>query len=100
MAPPKLKTTIAILGCGDVGATLAYTLVLQPICSEVILVDLKQDLLEAQVRDLNDATCRGDADVKVRAGTHRDAGQADIVVITAGAKQKPGMCIVPGNRTH
>jgi len=90
MAPPKLKTTIAILGCGDVGATLAYTLVLQPICSEVILVDLKQDLLEAQVRDLNDATCRGDADVKVRAGTHRDAGQADIVVITAGAKQKPG----------
>ncbi|KAF2854568.1 l-lactate dehydrogenase-like protein [Plenodomus tracheiphilus IPT5] len=90
MTAPKLKTTIAILGCGDVGATLAYTLVLQPICSEVILVDLKKDLLEAQVRDLNDATYRGDSGVKVRAATHQEAGQADIVVITAGAKQKTG----------
>ncbi|CAG5175052.1 uncharacterized protein ALTATR162_LOCUS10806 [Alternaria atra] len=90
MTTPKLKTTIAILGCGDVGSTLAYTLILQPICSEVILVDLKASLLEAQVRDLNDATYRGGSGVKVRAGTHKDAGQADIVVITAGAKQKSG----------
>jgi L-lactate dehydrogenase len=90
MSHPKLKTTIAILGCGDVGSTLAYTLILQPICSEVILVDPKKDLLNAQVRDLSDATYRGGSGVKVRAGTHLDAGQADIVVITAGAKQKAG----------
>lgn len=91
MAGPKLKTSIAIVGCGDVGATLAYTLILQPICSEVILVDPKKELLEAQVRDLGDATYRGGSGVKVRAGNHKDAGHADIVVITAGAKQKPGM---------
>lgn len=90
MTQPKLKTTIAILGCGDVGSTLAYTLVLNPICSEVVLVDPKTALLEAQVRDLSDATYRGGSGVRVRAGTHADAGQADIVVITAGAKQKPG----------
>jgi L-lactate dehydrogenase len=90
MTAPKLKTTIAILGCGDVGSTLAYTLVLQPICSEVVLIDLKASLLEAQVRDLRDATYHGNSGVKVRAGTHKDAGQADIVVITAGAKQKIG----------
>lgn len=90
MTAPKLKTSIAIVGCGDVGATLAYTLILQPICSEVILVDPKKELLEAQVRDLGDATYRGGSGVKVRAGTHEDAGQADIVVITAGAKQKTG----------
>lgn len=91
MAGPKLKTSIAIVGCGDVGATLAYTLILQPICSEVILVDPKKELLEAQVRDLGDATYRGGSGVKVRAGDHKDAGQADIVVITAGAKQKTGL---------
>ncbi|XP_014561514.1 hypothetical protein COCVIDRAFT_33477 [Bipolaris victoriae FI3] len=90
MTQPKLKTTIAILGCGDVGSTLAYTLILQPICSEVLLVDLKQSLLEAQVRDLSDATYRGGSGVRVRAATHAEAGQADIVVITAGAKQKTG----------
>jgi L-lactate dehydrogenase len=90
MNPPKLKTTIAVLGCGDVGATLAYTLILQSICSEVILVDPKTTLLQGQVRDLSDATYRGGSGTKIRAGTHLEAGQADIVVITAGAKQKPG----------
>ncbi|KAF2015840.1 l-lactate dehydrogenase-like protein [Aaosphaeria arxii CBS 175.79] len=90
MAEHRLKTSVAIIGCGDVGSTLAYTLVLQPICSEVILVDPKEDLLQAQVRDLGDATYRGQTGARVRAGTHKDAGQADIVVITAGAKQKIG----------
>ncbi|KAF2281052.1 l-lactate dehydrogenase-like protein [Westerdykella ornata] len=90
MDEQKLNRTIAIFGCGEVGATLAYTLVLNPICNEVILVDPKTDLLEAQVRDLNDATFRGNNGTRVRAGTPRDAAQADIIVITAGAKQKPG----------
>jgi L-lactate dehydrogenase len=90
MDQPKLKTTIAVLGCGDVGATLAYTLILQSVCSEVILVDPKKELLEGQVRDLNDATYRGGSGTKIRAGNHKEAGQADIIVITAGAKQKPG----------
>ncbi|KAF2200807.1 l-lactate dehydrogenase-like protein [Delitschia confertaspora ATCC 74209] len=90
MTTPRLKTSIAILGCGDVGSTLAYTLILNPICSEVILVDPKTDLLNAQVRDLGDATFRGNTGCKIRAGSHKDAGQADVVVITAGAKQKVG----------
>lgn len=90
MAEHKLKTSIAILGCGEVGSTLAYTLVLNPICGEIIMVDPKKALLEAQVRDLSDATYGGRSGTKVRAGTHKDAGQADVVVITAGAKQKPG----------
>ena len=95
MAEPKLKNSIAILGCGDVGATLAYTLILHPICNEVILVDPKTALLEAQVRDLGDATTRGNTGTRIRAGTHKDAGQADIVVITAGAKQKQGPLYLP-----
>lgn len=90
MATPKLKTTIAILGCGDVGATLAYTLILQSTCSEVLLIDPKTTLLAGQVRDLSDATYRSGTGTKIRAGTHAEAAQADIIVITAGAKQKPG----------
>ncbi|KAJ4300971.1 hypothetical protein N0V90_003060 [Kalmusia sp. IMI 367209] len=90
MAEHRLKTSIAILGCGEVGATLAYTLLQNPICSEVMLVDPKKELLDAQVRDLGDATYGGRAATRIRAGTHQEAGQADVVVITAGAKQKPG----------
>lgn len=92
MTDRPLKTTIAIIGCGDVGSTLAYTLLQNPICSEVILVDPKKALLEAQVRDLGDATYGGRSATRVRAGTHKEAGQADIVVVTAGAKQKTGQC--------
>ena len=94
MAEQRLKTSIAILGCGEVGATLAYTLLQNPICSEVILVDPKKELLEAQVRDLGDATYGGRAATRIRAGMHQEAGQADIVVVTAGAKQKPGKSIL------
>jgi len=54
------------------------------------MVDPKTELLMAQVRDLSDATYGSRAATRVRTGTHQEAGQADIVVITAGAKQKPG----------
>jgi L-lactate dehydrogenase len=90
-APPhRLKTTIAIIGAGDVGSTIAYTLLIESICSEVIIVDPKEELLEGQVRDLGDATYGGRSGTRVRKGTHKEAGQADVVVITAGAKQKEG----------
>lgn len=75
MAEPKLKNSIAVIGCGDVGSTLAYALLLNPICNDVILVDPKTELLHAQVRDLNDAGYRGTTATRVRAGTHQDAGQ-------------------------
>ena len=101
MTERRLKTTIAIIGAGDVGSTLAYTLLQNPICTEVLLVDPKTDLLEAQVRDLGDATYGGRSATRVRAGTHKEAGQADIVVVTAGAKQKTGAhcpLLLPSNQ--
>jgi len=86
----KLTSSIAVIGAGDVGASIAYSLLLNPVAHDVILVDLKEELLEAQVRDLGDATFRGNAGVRVKKGTFEEAGQADVIVITAGAKQKKG----------
>lgn len=86
----RLTSSIAIIGAGDVGASIAYSLLLDPVAHDVILVDLKEELLEAQVRDLGDATFRGNAGVRVKKGTFEEAGQADVIVITAGAKQKKG----------
>lgn len=90
MPQNNLKSSIAIIGCGDVGSTLAYSLLLQPICNEIILVDPKKDLVEAQVRDLNDASFRGSSGIRVKVGDHKEAGNADIIVVTAGAAQKKG----------
>ncbi|KAJ4376008.1 hypothetical protein N0V83_001288 [Neocucurbitaria cava] len=86
----KQTSQIAILGAGDVGATIAYSLIMNPVAGEILIVDPKEEVRDAQVQDLSDATFHGNTSTRVRAGTHKEAGQCDIVVITAGAKQKKG----------
>lgn len=85
-----MTSRIAILGSGEVGSTIAYSLILNPVAGEILLVDPKEDVRDAQVQDLSDATFHGNTSTQVRAGTHKEAGQCDIVVITAGAAQKKG----------
>lgn len=87
---PKLTSKIAVLGAGDVGSTIAYSLIMNPIAGDILIVDPKEEVRDAQVQDLSDATFHGGTTTRVRAGTHKEAGQCDIVVITAGAKQKKG----------
>ncbi|KIW07397.1 L-lactate dehydrogenase [Verruconis gallopava] len=86
----KLTSKIAVLGAGSVGSAVAYNLILNPIAGDILLVDPKEDMRDAQVQDLSDATYHGANTSRIRAGTHKEAGQCDIVVITAGAKQKQG----------
>jgi predicted dinucleotide-binding enzyme len=92
MSPdPKLTSQIAIVGAGDVGATIAYSLIMNPVAGDILMVDPKEEVRDAQVQDLSDATFHGNTSTRVRAGTHKEAGQCDIIVMTAGAKQKKGM---------
>ena len=93
MQDPKLTSSIAIVGAGDVGATIAYSLIMNPVAGDILMVDPKEEVRDAQVQDLSDATFHGNTSTRVRAGTHKEAGQCDIVVITAGAKQKKGTLI-------
>jgi L-lactate dehydrogenase len=79
---------VAIIGAGSVGATCAYALLLRRTVSEILLVDTDAPRLTAQVQDLADAAFL--SDTRVRAATPAEAGQSSIVVITAGAKQRPG----------
>lgn len=80
--------TIAIIGAGSVGSTIAHTLLLRRVVGDLILVDIDSKLCRAQVDDLSDGTFL--SDVRVRQGTLGDARDADITIITAGAKQRPG----------
>lgn len=78
---------IAVIGAGSVGAAVCYALLLRPICSELILVDVDQQRCIGEVADLQDGTFL--SNTRVRVGTPQEAGQCDLVVITAGAKQRP-----------
>lgn len=85
---PAMGLTIAIIGAGSVGSTIAHALLIRRVVADIILVDIDQDLCRAQVEDLSDGTFL--SNVRIRQGTNKDAAQAEIIIITAGAKQKPG----------
>jgi L-lactate dehydrogenase len=87
---PECVSKIAIVGAGAVGATITYAAMIRGVAKQLALYDINRAKVDAEVLDLNHglqfvpmATLEGSNDVGVCAG-------ADVVVITAGAKQKPG----------
>ncbi len=88
--PAAGPTRIAIVGAGSVGATLAYACLIRGVGRTIALYDLDAAKARAEVLDLNHglqfvpmATVVGSDDLEVCRG-------ADLVVVTAGAKQRPG----------
>ena len=79
---------VAIVGAGAVGASLAYALLFKNVCSEILIVDINPDIVQAQVLDLADAACV--SHTRIRGASPEEAGQCDIIVICAGANQKEG----------
>lgn len=82
-------TKISIIGAGYVGATAAYTLVLSGLVSELVLVDVNKEKAVGEAMDLNHGV-PFIRPVKVTAGDYADCAGSSIVIITAGANQKPG----------
>ncbi|WP_067782825.1 L-lactate dehydrogenase [Actinomyces vulturis] len=81
---------VAIIGAGAVGSTLAYACVMKGVAREVVLQDIAKEKVEAEALDIAHgiqftpaASVAGSDDVEI-------CRDADVVVITAGAKQKPG----------
>lgn len=82
------KRKIAILGTGNVGATIAYTLAFSGICSEIVLVDINKEKAEGEALDI--AQCAAcEPSVKVWSGEYKDVKGSDIVVVTFGIARKP-----------
>jgi L-lactate dehydrogenase len=90
MASERSSQKIGIIGAGSVGATIAYAAMIRGVGRHIVLFDIARAKVEAEVLDLNhgllfapQATVDGSDDVEIL----RDA---DVIVMTAGAKQKPG----------
>ena len=80
-----------IVGTGNVGASIGYCLVNQRTAvSELVLTDINMDDAEGEAMDLRDTLAVSPSFMKISAGTYKDAGDCDIIIITAGAPQKPG----------
>lgn len=82
---------VMIVGTGNVGASIAYAIVNQRTAvNEIILTDIIAKDAEGEAMDLRDALSVSPSYVKISNGTYKDAKDCDVVVITAGANQKPG----------
>jgi L-lactate dehydrogenase len=90
MAELSTPTKIAIVGgAGAVGATAAYALMISGLAAEIVLIDVNERRVEGEAMDL----VQGAPFVRpvvIRSGGYTDCQGAQIVVITAGASQKPG----------
>ena len=79
----------AVIGCGFVGASIAFSLIQRGLFSQLVLIDANRDKAEGEAMDLSHGLPYIAA-MDVYAGTYDDLSDCALVVITAGANQKPG----------
>ncbi len=84
------KRKIMLVGTGFVGMSFAYSLLSEKGIDELVLVDVNQDKARGEQMDLSDGLLYANTKMKITAGTYEDAKDTNIVVLTAGAAQKPG----------
>ncbi|MGG1553916.1 L-lactate dehydrogenase [Paenibacillus ferrarius] len=83
------KTKIVIIGVGAVGATTAYTLLLRERADELVLIDANKGKAKGDAIDMNHGLPFL-GKTKVWAGEYEDCRDASVIIITAGAAQRPG----------
>ena len=84
-----MSKKITVIGAGNVGATIAYTLSLGNIASQIVLIDINKEKVQGEVMDIVQGTSFRDP-ISVIAGDYEDAADSDIVIITSGIGRKPG----------
>jgi len=86
-----MNNKVVIIGCGNVGMSYAYALVNQrTYVNKLMLIDLDESKVEGEVMDLNHCLSYAPSKISINKGTYQDCSDARIVVIAAGANQKPG----------
>ncbi len=79
---------IAVIGCGFVGSSSAFSLIQSGLFSEIVLIDSDKERAEGEAMDISHGTLFA-RPMKIYAGTYDDIVDAAIIVVTAGAAQKP-----------
>lgn len=81
---------VVLVGTGFVGSSYAFALLNQGVTEELVLIDLNVEKSEGDAMDLNHGLPFAPSRTKIWFGDYSDCKDADIVVLTAGANQKPG----------
>ncbi len=84
------KRKVLLIGTGFVGMSFAYALLNEKGIDELVLMDVNPDKAKGEEMDLSDGMLYANGNMKIYSGEYADATDADIVILTAGAAQKPG----------
>ncbi len=85
----SLKPKVSIIGAGNVGSTFAFSLMISGLAREIVLIDKDERRAQGECMDLNHGAAMVPP-VKIYAAGYEGCKNSDIIVLTAGAKQKPG----------
>lgn len=80
---------VAVIGCGYVGAASAFALMQSGLFAEMVLLDANEERAEGEAMDIAHGLSFANP-MKIYAGNYDDLSDAAVIVITAGANQKPG----------
>ena len=78
-----------MIGCGFVGSAAVFSLMESGLFTEIVLIDVDHTKAEGEAMDISQGIPFGKP-MKIYAGTYDDIVGAEIIIITAGANQKPG----------
>jgi threonine dehydrogenase-like Zn-dependent dehydrogenase len=80
---------VSIIGAGNVGATVAYTLLVKGGCDAISIIDTNQEKALGEAEDLSHGVSLSKS-VEIRAQGYEGVRDADVIVVTAGRNRRPG----------
>ena len=83
------NSKIVVVGAGNVGESVAFSLMLKGVSSELVMIDVNEERAEGSAFDMEDATAFY-SETTVRTGSYKECKNADIIIITAGIARQPG----------
>lgn len=93
------KTKVAIIGAGNVGASIAFAMALQQNASEIVLIEARKEKAIGEALDINHGLCFL-GQMAVYAGDYPDVADCDVIIVTAGVGRKPGQTRLDLARTN
>lgn len=85
----RSKSKVAIIGSGFVGASIAFSMAMNGLVAEMVLIDVNKEKALGEAMDINHGLAFL-SQMSIYSGDYEDVRDCDVIIITAGANRKPG----------
>lgn len=85
----KFYNKVVIIGCGAVGASIAYALSIEGTVSKLVLIDVNRDKAEGEVLDIGQGMLNF-TPMEIYCGDYNDVADCDLIIVASGVGRRPG----------